>query len=112
MTHLGERLQHASTRRAEAEAGVQFETRRMGDRLVVIEPAALPERPIGDQKWFVGSGLLISVLAAIALAFLLDIRNPALATARQLRQNTDHPRRNTGIFCSPPRQLRTNIRRL
>ncbi len=86
LNQMEERFESASDFRAKAEGGVLLETRRMSDRLIVLEPAAMPESPVGDQKRFVLNGLLLSVLGALSLAVLLDRRNPVIATAGQMRR--------------------------
>lgn len=78
-------LEAASTRRKEAEIAYRLETQRQADRLTVLEPATLPEYPYTrSRKVLAVLGAVASALAAIAAAFLLDLRNPVIRSAAQM----------------------------
>ena len=86
---LQEQLQVISARRAEAEVGFRLETDRQSERLVVIEPAVLPDYPITpSRKRNVILGTAASVILGLGLAFLLELRRPVLRTPEQMQRET------------------------
>ncbi len=75
------------TRRTEAEVGFRLESQRQSERLTVIEPAALPDYPItGSRKRKALMGGALSVVLALMLAFVMELRNPVIRTARQMER--------------------------
>lgn len=87
MTHLREQLDAVSTHRSEAEIGFKLESDRLSERMMVIEPAVAPDRPAtGSRKKIALLGGVASVIVALALAFLLELRNPVIRTAAQMER--------------------------
>jgi protein tyrosine kinase modulator len=76
-----------STRRAEADVGLRIENARQGEHLTVIEPAALPDFPItGGRKRIAILGGVLSMALGIALAFWVELNNPVIRTATQMKR--------------------------
>lgn len=86
---LQNELEVITTRRTEAEVGFRLETARQSENLMVIEPAAVPDYPFtGSRKKLALAGAAASLLAALALAYLLELRKPVLRTAAQMQRAT------------------------
>lgn len=76
-------------RRNEAEVGFRLENRRQSERLTIIEPAPLPDYPVtGSRKKLVMLGFAASIFMGCGLAFVLDLLNPVLRTAKQMKRET------------------------
>ncbi len=76
-----------STHRTEAEVGFRLESERQAERLTVIETAALPDYPVtGSRKRIAVMGGALSVVLAFVLAFVLELRNPVIRTAQQMKR--------------------------
>lgn len=87
MTLLREDLAEATEQRQQAEIAFRLEKRAQAERLVVLEPAPLPEFPItGSRKKQALAGAIASFLAGIFVAFLLDLRKPVLRSAAQMER--------------------------
>ena len=77
------------SRRTEAEVGLRLETTHQSERLTVIEPAVIPEDPItGGRKVLAILGTLASVMLALVLAFVQELRHPVLRSVAQMRRET------------------------
>jgi uncharacterized protein involved in exopolysaccharide biosynthesis len=86
---IREDLATASARRAQAEAGLAIEEQRQSERLVVTEPATLPDKPVIDTRGAVvalGGG--VSMILALVIALMLDMRNPVIRSAEQMQRQT------------------------
>ena len=82
-------LAHIADRRSKAEMGLELETRRHSERLLVIEPAETVERPVSDRRIFIVTlGGVLSSLIAFALALILERRKPVMRTASQVYRQT------------------------
>lgn len=84
---LRERLDVVATRRTEAEVGFQLENERQGVRLTVLEEAVLPEYPASSsrkRKAILGAGA--SAVLAFLVAYLLELRNPVIRSAAQMKR--------------------------
>jgi len=87
LQQLQAELDVISARRTGAEVGFRLEAERQAERLTVIEQAALPDYPItGSRKRAALSGGMLSVMVALALAYLLELRNPVIRTAKQMER--------------------------
>ena len=87
LTQLNNQLDVISGRLAEAEVSLRLESERQAERMMVIEPAALPEFPITPprrNKAFLG--MFVSFALGLGLAFLLDLLNPVLRSQRQMER--------------------------
>ena len=89
MVQLQGQMDVITTRRAEAEVGARLEARNNAEQLTVLEPAPLPEYPYtASKKRLALMGGVASVIGALGLAFLLDLRTPVLRTAAQMKRET------------------------
>ncbi|MFU1476976.1 DUF874 domain-containing protein [Roseovarius sp. C7] len=85
LSQLREQLQAARTKHKEAAIAHDLEAEKQSERLTVLEPAPLPEYPYtSSRKKMVLLGGFASLLAGLALAFLLDLRRPVIRTAAQM----------------------------
>lgn len=77
-------------RRAEAETSQRLDSERQTERFDLLEPALPPDYPLasGRRKMMV-FGVFGSVMAALALALALELRNPVLRSARQMERALD-----------------------
>ncbi|WP_412505515.1 DUF874 domain-containing protein [Roseovarius sp. SYSU LYC5161] len=83
---LQDQLDVVSDRRAQAEVAYKLEKGRQTARLTVIEPASLPDYPVTpSRKKAAALGGVMSVAAALILAFLLDLRHPVIRTSAQMK---------------------------
>jgi uncharacterized protein involved in exopolysaccharide biosynthesis len=89
MTQLQGQLDVISARRNEAEVGFSLESDARGERLTTIEEAQIPDYPFTmSRKKAALMGAAASVVAAVALAFLMELRRPVIRTARQMERET------------------------
>lgn len=80
-------LENLSERRTEAEVGYRLEERSQADRLMVLEPATIPDYPItGSRKKLAMMGAVASFGFALMVAFLLDLRRPVLRNPAQMER--------------------------
>ncbi|UOA26829.1 DUF874 domain-containing protein [Pseudosulfitobacter sp. DSM 107133] len=107
-TALQAELEAATARRKEAEIAYRLETQRQADRLTVLEPAALPEYPYTrSRKVLALLGAVASMIAAVATAFLLDLRHPVIRSAAQM----EHTLGLRPVVSIPQMRPRKNRRR-
>jgi uncharacterized protein involved in exopolysaccharide biosynthesis len=107
-TALQAELEAATARRKEAEIAHRLETQRQADRLTVLEPAALPEYPYTrSRKVLALLGAVASMIAAVAAAFLLDLRHPVIRSAAQM----EHTLGLRPVVSIPQMRPRKNRRR-
>ena len=82
-------LADIADRRSKAEIGLELETRRHSERLLVIQPAEKVERPVNNRRIIIVTlGGLVSSLIAFALALILERRKPVMRTASQVYRQT------------------------
>tara|TARA_R110002074_G_scaffold4817_3_gene23528 strand:+ start:2159 stop:3517 length:1359 start_codon:yes stop_codon:yes gene_type:complete len=87
MAQLQGQLEVIATRRNEAEVGFSLEAAARGERLITLEEAQIPDYPYTrSRKTLAAVGGMASVIAAVVLAFLLELRHPVLRTARQMER--------------------------
>jgi len=88
--HLGQlrsEMGVISTHRTEAEVGFRLENQRQAERLTVIELAAFPDfAATGGRKRIAILGGVLSMVLALALAFVQELRNPVIRTAQQMQR--------------------------
>ncbi len=88
MAQLQEQYSVITRRKAEAELGQQLEDREQTDRFEVLETALVPEFPVSrSRKRTAIMGGVASVLAGLALAFVVELSNPAIRSAAQLERS-------------------------
>ncbi|APX22788.1 MAG: chain-length determining protein [Rhodobacteraceae bacterium] len=74
-------------RKADAEMGQMLEDRQQMDRFEALETALVPEVPAsGSRKKVAIMGGVASLLAGVALAFIVELANPAIRSAMQMER--------------------------
>lgn len=74
-------------KRAEAATGERIEVGQQGERFEVIENALAPDSPIApSRKKILLLGAMASMGAALALALLLELLNPAIRSSAQFQR--------------------------
>lgn len=87
LARLQDQQAEALRNRADAETAHRLELSDQAERLVVIERAVPPDYPIGPgRKMLAAQGGVLSVVLAFGLAFLLELRRPAIRTAAQMER--------------------------
>lgn len=87
LEQLRGQLDVVTARRSEAEVGFRLESERQSERMTVIEQAELPDQPItGSRRKIAMLGGAASFVVALALAFLMELRNPVIRTAAQMER--------------------------
>lgn len=84
---LNDSLAVVTARLAEAGTAVKLAERQQDERFALLERALTPERSVGSggRKLFL-TGALASLLAGLALAFVLDLLKPVLRTSAQMER--------------------------
>ena len=89
LDQLQTQLQLIGARRNAAEVGFSLETDGGSERLITLEAAELPEFPISSSR---GQHLVIggiaSVVLALIIAYLMELRRPVLRSAEQMVRET------------------------
>lgn len=76
-----------SDRLLQAKAGVKAENEQLGERLSVVDPPVIPDKPTFPNRWlFSGGGVAMGLAAGLALMLLVEllkrpIRDPATLTS-------------------------------
>ncbi|SDD24080.1 DUF874 domain-containing protein [Ruegeria marina] len=87
LDQLRDQLAQVASRRNEAEMGFLIEAERQAERLMVIEEAALPDYPVTESRKKIALlGLAASIGLALALAYVLEWRNPVIRSADQMER--------------------------
>lgn len=87
LTGLREQYAVVTRRKAEAEMGQMLEDREQSDRFEILETALVPEDPVSRSRSRTAMlGGVASVLAALALAFVVEILNPVIRNAAQMER--------------------------
>ena len=82
-------LDVVTTRRSEAEVGLSLEAGARSERLITLESAQVPEAAITrSRKTLALIGAVASVMVAVGIAFLLELLNPVVRSARQMERET------------------------
>ena len=87
LTQLQEQYSVITRRKSEAELGQLLEDREQTDRFEVLETALEPEFPVSrSRKKTAIMGGIASVIAGIAVAFVMELMNPAIRSAAQMER--------------------------
>lgn len=79
-----------NTRMAEAETSLRLSKRNQAERFTMLERAITPDYPMGSGgKKIAMAGSVASLIAALVLAFILDLINPVVRTAPQMLRQLD-----------------------
>ncbi len=90
LQQLQEQYQVINQRMAEAETAQRLAERQQAERFTLLERALTPEFPLGGgRKKLAIVGALGSLMAGIALAFVLDLLRPVVRTAAQMERQLD-----------------------
>ncbi|WP_299937920.1 Wzz/FepE/Etk N-terminal domain-containing protein [uncultured Pelagimonas sp.] len=85
LTQLQEQYTVITRRKAEAELGQMLEDRQQTDRFEVLETALEPEFPVSrSRKKTAVMGGVASLVLGVAVAFVIELMNPAIRTAAQM----------------------------
>jgi uncharacterized protein involved in exopolysaccharide biosynthesis len=86
---LREQLASVLNNRTEAEIALTLEEDRKAERLVVLEPAVVPDYPYTpSRKRTALMGTAGALIAGLILAFILDLRRPIIRSAAQMERTT------------------------
>lgn len=90
LTQLQDQYSVITRRRAEAETSERLDSERQTERFALLEAALPPDYPLGSgRRKTLILGLGMSVVLSMVLAFLLELRNPVLRSARSLERQLD-----------------------
>ena len=79
-----------TARRTEAETTLRLEQENRAEHFTMLERAVEPAYPSGGgRKKLAIAGTLGALIAAIGLAFVLDLMNPVLRSAAQMQREVD-----------------------
>ena len=77
-------------RMAEAETTQRLAERQQAERFTLLERAIVPEHSLGSGGRKIAiAGSVVSLLAALVLAFVLDLAKPVVRTAAQMQRQLD-----------------------
>jgi uncharacterized protein involved in exopolysaccharide biosynthesis len=80
----------ATGRMAQAEIDARLAEMQQAERFTLLERAIIPEGPIGGgNKKLAIAGAMASLMAGLALAFVLDLMFPVIRTAAQMERELD-----------------------
>jgi uncharacterized protein involved in exopolysaccharide biosynthesis len=80
----------ATGRMAQAEIDSRLAEMQQAERFTLLERAIIPEGPIGGgNKKLAIAGAMASLMAGLALAFVLDLMFPVIRTAAQMERELD-----------------------
>jgi len=90
LTQLQDQYQVITRRMAEAQTEQLLAERRQAERFTLLERAVTPEYAMGGGgKKIALAGAVGSLMAGLALAFLLDLLHPVVRTAAQMERQLD-----------------------
>ncbi|MEL6475852.1 MAG: Wzz/FepE/Etk N-terminal domain-containing protein, partial [Pseudomonadota bacterium] len=85
-----DQLKEIVRKRASAETGERLEVNQQAERFEVIENATAPEKPVSpNRRKILALGSGVSLAFAVALAFLIELMNPAIRSAAQMERQLD-----------------------
>ncbi len=84
---LQDQYKDTTRRLAESETELRLSERQQSERFTLLDRAITPEAPIGGgRKKLVIAGALVSLLAGLALAFVVELMRPVVRTAAQMER--------------------------
>ncbi|MDJ0629447.1 MAG: DUF874 domain-containing protein [Rhodobacter sp.] len=82
-----DQLEEITARRTDAEIGYRLEENRQAEQLRILETAYLPEDPVAPSRRKIAfAGSVASLVLAIAVAFLLELRRPIIRSSAQMQR--------------------------
>lgn len=119
LEQLQAEYQTVTTRRTEAAMARQLESQDQFERFEVLETALVPDYAVSSGKRKIAmAGGVASLLAALGMAFLLELMSPVLRTSRHVENELDirpvviipqlkKPRRSSWFWRATPATLAT-----
>ena len=90
LTQLQDQYDVVTTRMAESQTTQRLAERQQAERFTLLERAITPEYPLGNGgKKIAMAGSVISLVAALMLAFMIDLARPVVRTAAQMQRQLD-----------------------
>ena len=87
LERLRDQMQETVSRKNAAETLQRRETEQTAERFIVLEKAIAPEHPVQSRRRkFLALGLAVTMMAALALAIVLEALRPVLRTAGQVER--------------------------
>ena len=87
LDQLQSQYEAATGRMAQAEIDARLAEMQQAERFTLLERAIIPEGPIGGgNKKLVVAGALASLMAGLAIAFVLDMLHPVIRTSAQMER--------------------------
>lgn len=87
LTKLEDQYQAITVGKAEAEMQQMLEASQQSDSFTVLEQALPPDYPVApSRKRILAMGTLLSIMAALSLVFVLEMRSPVIWTRGQLER--------------------------
>lgn len=90
MTQLQAQFDDANARMTDAQTDARLAARQQAERFTLLERAIVPEHSMGGGNRKIAiAGAIASLLAAVGLAFMLDLARPVVRTAAQMERQLD-----------------------
>lgn len=90
LTQLRSQHDMATARMVEAETDARLAEMQQAERFTLLERAIIPEGPMGGgNKKLALAGAMASVIAGLALGFVLDLLRPVVRTSAQMERQLD-----------------------
>lgn len=90
LAQLQSQYEVVTRRSADAETDSKLQDRQQGETFTLLERAAEPDYPIsGGRRKLAIAGAVVSLLAAVIVAFVMDHIRPVLRTRSQLERELD-----------------------
>ena len=90
LTQMQEQYDVVTQRMAESQTSQRLADRQQAESFTLLERAIIPEHPLGNGgKKIAVAGSVFSLLAAVVVAFLLDLAKPVVRTSAQMQRQLD-----------------------
>jgi tyrosine-protein kinase Etk/Wzc len=87
LEQLQDQYARSAQRQTEAETAQKLEERQQSERFTLLERAVSPDYPVtGGRKKLAMAGAVVSLVAGIIAAFVMDLLNPVLRTRSQFER--------------------------
>ena len=111
MDQLQTQLGTAAAQRREAEVGQRIETDQQSEQFMLLEPAAPADYPVSRSRRAVAMmGLIAGLVGGVGLAFVMEMLQPVLRTARQMERELQlRPAISIPLAASPQERQRRQM---
>ena len=111
MDQLQTQLGTAAAQRREAEVGQRLETDQQSEQFMLLEPAAPADYPVSRSRRAVAMmGLIAGLVGGVGLAFVMEMLQPVLRTARQMERELQlRPAISIPLAASPQERQRRQM---